>query len=504
MSRLTRGFRGALLYTLSILLLPSAAPVLAQRGSRERDIPPPRANSRFLIAFRPATAEAAKCTVCILCDDKEAALGTIVGPDGWILTKHSLLSGKVACTLKSGATLPARIVGIHEPFDLAMLKVEANDLLAAKFTESQVAPVGNWLVSPGPGDDPVAVGVMSVATRTPSPGSNRPIRRPPSGPNAAFLGVSVVPDTIGLKIGRIVPQSGAAKAGLKVDDKILSVHGTAVTDEDSLFGLLGKMKPGDVVAIKIVRDGNEIELKTTLGTPPADYLGLNVSADGTAATVTRIAFQSAAAKAGLKVDDKLLAIQGQPITDQDSLLALQGKMKPGDVVTVKLLRDGKEMELKATLEQRSPRGRRDQNLMGSELSERRNGFPTFFQSDAVIKPKDCGGPVCDLDGHVLGINIARAGRVESYAIPTEAITPLLADLMSGKLSPKLAAVKKQIDDLKAALKKAEEDKAAADKKLNDAQAELKKQETERAQAEKKVNETKAALAKAEKELSDKK
>jgi serine protease Do len=421
MTHSRKWLRAAVLCAAAVLTL--AAPAAAQRGNRPRDIPPPRAHPQFLAAFRKATAEASKATVRVLCDGKEAALGTVVGPDGWILTKYSLLSGKVACKTKDGKTLPAKVVGVHEPFDLAMLKVEATDLPAVTFTDSKAAPVGNWLVSPGTGADPVTVGVMSVAARTPPPVVARGPRRP----------INVRPNT--------------------------------------------------------------------------DYLGLYVTPDGKAVKVRRVAFQSAAAKAGVKADDRILSIQGTAVTDQSSLLALLGKMKPGDLVTIKLVRSGKELELKAKLEQRGRRGRRDQNLMGSELSQKRTGFPTYFQSDAVIKPKDCGGPVCDLEGRVLGINIARAGRVESYAVPTEALTPLLADLMSGNLSPKrvaAAALKKKITELKAALKKVEEERAAAEKILKEAKDALKKQEADRAAAEKKFKEARDALDKAEKELKDKK
>jgi serine protease Do len=74
--------------------------------------------------------------------------------------------------------------------------------------------------------------------------------------------------------------------------------------------------------------------------------------------------------------------------------------------------------------------------MGSVLSNRTNGFPVVLQHDSVVLPTDCGGPLVDLQGRVIGINIARAGRVESDAVPSETIRPLLADLMSGKLAPK--------------------------------------------------------------------
>jgi serine protease Do len=397
----------------------------AQGGGKYKDVAPPRTNLQFLAAFRKAAEEVSRCTVRVLCDDKEAALGAIVGPDGWILTKYSLLSGKVACRLKDGTTLAAKVIGIHEANDLAMLKVEATNLPAVTFTPSTAAPVGNWLVSVGPGEDPVAVGVMSVATRTPPPA-----------------------------------KKGFAKKG-----------GGKKFDGGKKFN----------------------------NPPPNDYLGITVTPDGPAAKVSRVFPQSAAARAGLKVDDKILSIQEKAVADQKALLDLLGTMKPGDEVKIKLVREGKDLELKATLALRKGPMRKDQNLMGSELSARRTGFPTYFQSDTVIKPKDCGGPVCDLEGHVLGINIARAGRVESYAVPSEVITPLLADLMSGKLSPKVVLARK-IAELKAALQKAEAECTAAAKKVQEAKDALQKREAEAAAADRKLKEAKDALDKAEKEL----
>ena len=70
--------------------------------------------------------------------------------------------------------------------------------------------------------------------------------------------------------------------------------------------------------------------------------------------------------------------------------------------------------------------------MGSELSSRISGYATYLQHDAVIRPKDCGGPIVDLDGMVVGINICRAGRTESWAIPSEVVQPLLPSLMAGR------------------------------------------------------------------------
>jgi serine protease Do len=77
-----------------------------------------------------------------------------------------------------------------------------------------------------------------------------------------------------------------------------------------------------------------------------------------------------------------------------------------------------------------------QEMMGSTLSNRRGGFPSILQHDTVLAPGNCGDPLVDLEGKVVGINIARAGRTETYAIPAAAVRELLADLMAGNLPPR--------------------------------------------------------------------
>lgn len=61
-----------------------------------------------------------------------------------------------------------------------------------------------------------------------------------------------------------------------------------------------------------------------------------------------------------------------------------------------------------------------------ELSKRRSGFRKVFVHDCAIAPNECGGPLTDINGRVLGINIARAGRESSYAIPLATILAFVA------------------------------------------------------------------------------
>ena len=76
-----------------------------------------------------------------------------------------------------------------------------------------------------------------------------------------------------------------------------------------------------------------------------------------------------------------------------------------------------------------------QHALTGDVNARSGDFPAVFQHDTVIRAVDCGGPIVDLDGHVLGINIARAGRTETYAIPADLILPLIQPLESGQMAP---------------------------------------------------------------------
>lgn len=157
---------------------------------------------------------------------------------------------------------------------------------------------------------------------------------------------------------------------------------------------------------------------------------------------------SAAKKANLKAGDVIIKVNGKSIENRTKLMEVMDAFRPNDTITVTVRREvkekvndeektvKKELDFKVKLTGRTEPDRSDmQNRMGSMLSARKTGFPMVIQHDTVLKPSECGGPLVDLDGKVLGINIARAGRVESWALPPEVITPMIQELKSGKLPP---------------------------------------------------------------------
>ena len=116
----------------------------------------------------------------------------------------------------------------------------------------------------------------------------------------------------------------------------------------------------------------------------------------------------------------------------NSMINLIRQHEPGQTVQLKIKRGEEELDFAVTLTH--PFGQflsriAEQNRMGGELSDLRSGFPAVIQHDTVLQPDECGGAVVGLDGRCIGINIARAGRTESYAIPAAVILPLLNERM---------------------------------------------------------------------------
>jgi serine protease Do len=287
--------------------------------------------------FHEVVAESSRGTAVIWCNNRRVALGTIVTSDGYIVTKASELSGNVECKLGGEETYPARLIGVHDNTDLALLKINASGLAPVRWSRERPPAVGSFLATAGPGGEALAIGVVSVGPRAIPAASG-------------VLGIAVGQADEGARVEQVLEGTSADRAGLQVNDIITRVNDRSVTSRESLIETVGGFRPGDRVRLQILRGEEVLDISTTLGN-------------------------------------------------------------------------------------RTHGSRRDfQNRLGGDLSERRGGFPQAIQHDTVLRPRDCGGPLVDLDGRVVGINIARAERVASYAIPT----PLVLDVID-ELKPRAVA-----------------------------------------------------------------
>ena len=142
--------------------------------------------------------------------------------------------------------------------------------------------------------------------------------------------------------------------------------------------------------------------------------------------IADVAEDGAAAKAGLKKGDLIVAINGKAVLEFDEISEVLKDLKPGTVVQVTYQRKETDTTVEVTLDP-GPVTRND--MMSGAYSDRRSGFPRVMQHDIIGDKSIVGGPLLGLDGRCVGMNIARANRAESFAIPVEDLKALAERLM---------------------------------------------------------------------------
>lgn len=172
-------------------------------------------------------------------------------------------------------------------------------------------------------------------------------------------------------------------------------------------------------------------------------LGIQMREAVGGAGIENVIPKSPAEKAGLKPGDVVVRVGEKEVKNLNELRDTIFAYEPGDEVTLTVKRKDEQFEVKITLGnfQQMIQGERAefQNSLGGELSQRRAGFPLVLQHDTVLRPQECGGPLVDIDGKVVGINIARAGRVETYALAASIVKAIIEDMKAGKYSPEAPA-----------------------------------------------------------------
>ena len=151
------------------------------------------------------------------------------------------------------------------------------------------------------------------------------------------------------------------------------------------------------------------------------YLGVSLrSAGGNGGVVLDRVLNGAARKSGMKAGDIIKQIDSTRIENRPAILKLLRQVDPNKTILVKFDRDGEEMEREILLG--TPPTLSSHPADDMQKSGRRDGFVSVVSHDANLHPNNCGGPVFDLRGRFIGLNIARNSRVRTYMLPRRVIT----------------------------------------------------------------------------------
>jgi|GEM_PF-227099 len=282
-----------------------------------------------------------------------AGTGFIVSTNGYILTNKHVVestSASYSVVLDNGRELPATVLGRDPLQDIAILKVDpgSTTLKAIKLGDSSTIKVGQTAIaignSLGEFSNSVSRGIVSGLGRTILAGSDisdkvetlEGVIQTDASINPGNSGGPLL-DANGFVIGVNVAKSSTG------DNVAFSIPINDVKQILENVIATGKLQR-PYLGIQYILLTPELAKEEKLS---VDYGAYLFSGDSTKA----IAKDSPAFKAGLKEKDVILEINGTRITKDNDLRKIVQKSKVGDAITMKVLRDGKELEIKATLEE---------------------------------------------------------------------------------------------------------------------------------------------------------
>jgi serine protease Do len=205
------------------------------------------------------------------------------------------------------------------------------------------------------------------------------------------------------------------------------------------------------------------------------WMGVGLEDAGESAVkVVNVASGSPASQAGLVIDDVIRTIDGKNIGTVEEFIKTISSCRPYQKVKLVVKREKGDREMEVTLASRGQNlrapGEDPRNMMAGQLSRTRRGFPDAFQHDMVLQPNEIGGPVVDLDGRVVGMNIARSGRIECMAVPAKVMKALLTKVSEGKFyHPELDALRDERKNAEAALDRLKKDLEKLNSRIKDAE-----------------------------------
>ena len=164
------------------------------------------------------------------------------------------------------------------------------------------------------------------------------------------------------------------------------------------------------------------------------FLGVQLESDDQGLKIRDVVPKGPAQNSGLQKEDRILELDGKKPESVYTFTKLVSDRKAGDKIRLKFQRGEAVIEKEIALGDRGAatgpaRSSNDKmNSMGSTISKRRTDFPAAMQTDLPLNSTQCGGPVTDLDGNVVGIVIARSGRIETQVLPSETIREVLGSV----------------------------------------------------------------------------
>lgn len=333
--------------------------------------------------------------------------GVIVRSDGYILTNNHVVEGadELEVEFSDGTTIAGRIIGTDPQTDLAVVKVERNDLKAAALGDSDAIKVGDWVVaigSPFGLDQTVTAGIIS--------GKNR-IR-------------GIVGDGAGFED---FLQTDAAINPGNSGGPLVNLRGELVGINTAIMSRSGS-SAGIGFAIPVSLAGPVLRSIIENGTVRRGFLGASLgpvnqkTIEGYGLKVNKgvmietVLEEMPAAEAGIQPGDVVIAIDGRPMKTSAQMRNYVASRPPGATMSMDVNRDGKSMKVNVHLKERTEEVMAQfgsGEVMGAELvpvteaTAKKYGYRNLEAGLIITGIKD--DSIAERDGLMVGDVIESAG-----------------------------------------------------------------------------------------------
>jgi len=259
--------------------------------------------------------------------------GFIISSDGYILTNNHLAgeSEKITVTLNDGREFEAKVIGADPDSDVAVIKIDANNLPYLETADSDKLEVGEWVL---------AIGNPFGLTHTVTAGIV-------SAKGRSGVGISTYEDFIQTDAAINPGNSGGPM--LNLDGKVVGINSAILSRSGGNMGI------GFAIPINLAK--NVYEQLVESGTVTRGYLGVNIQnltpelaksfglKDTKGVLIPNVTADSAAEKGGMKQGDIIIELDGVPVEKTKDLLNRVAMLKPGTKVKVVVLREGERKTL---------------------------------------------------------------------------------------------------------------------------------------------------------------
>lgn len=267
--------------------------------------------------------------------------GVIVSSDGYIVTNNHVVgqAAEIIVSLYNGRGYKAKLIGTDPSTDLAVIKIDEDDLPEALLADSDDVRVGDWVLAVG---NPfnlastVTAGIVSAKAR-----------------NINILTDNSAIESFIQTDAAVNPgNSGGALVNLKgeligINTAIATPTGTYAGYSFAVPSNIVRKVMNDLIEYGEVQRGYLGVVILDLSWQLAEQLGLDLSQGVVIANLVR---NGPADKAGLKIKDVILEIEGNPIHSTSRLLEIVASHKPGDELDMVVQRDGKKRNVSVKLQ----------------------------------------------------------------------------------------------------------------------------------------------------------